>query len=393
MDMDKLVSIIIPVYNTDTYIEECIKSVCNQEYSNLQIIVVDDGSTDSSIKICEKLQKEDGRIKIIKNIHKGAVYTRKCGVENAIGEYVAFVDSDDYVDKKLIGRLLKHMDEDVDMVSSNMYAFSINTEVIMGSSLPHGTYEKEQWYGNFNKLIYNEEANTWGLFQSLSGKLFRRNKLWEIIREENDEISLGDDAAVVYPYALESDKIILTDDCLYHYRVNETSMTHTLEVNVFQKIYDFMKYMQIKIQEYPDEWQLDKQLHKYMFHFLQNSILSVYGIKIGIAYSIERRFKKKDRIALYGVGGVGKSLFNILNNEVDKIILYDKSKAGQIYKNRIILSPNDINQDDFDYIIIAIKNEETARKITKVLLNQGVSKNKICWETPKLIADMYTIDC
>lgn len=391
--MDKLVSVIVPVYNKDKYIEECIESICKQSYSNLQIIIVDDGSTDSSMKICENLQKKDRRIKIIKNKHKGAVYSRKCGVKNATGEYVTFVDSDDYISEKLIELLLSYMTQCTDMVSSNMYAVSSDAKVIMKSSLPHGVYQKEQLNNISNKLIYNEDKNMWGVFQSLSAKLFRRNKLWEIIKDENDNLSLGDDAAVVYPYVLESDKIILIDDCLYYYRTNESSMTHTLDVNVFNQIYEFMKYMQLKIKKYPEEWELNRQLHKYIIHFLQASILSVYEIKIQPVYYIDKKFEKEDRIAIYGIGRVGKSFLDILHNEVNKIILYDESKAGQTYKNKIIMSPNYINENDFDYIIIAINDEKTVSEIKNILLNQGVGENKIYWEPPKLKENIYTIDC
>ena len=92
------VSIIVPVYNVQNYLEQCISSICNQTYKNLEIILVNDGSTDNSGIICEKFAKSDSRIKLIAQENQGLTRARKAGVGQANGEYIGFIDSDDWID-------------------------------------------------------------------------------------------------------------------------------------------------------------------------------------------------------------------------------------------------------------------------------------------------------
>ena len=95
--MDKI-TIIIPVYNSESYLEECLDSVIKQDYSNLEIILVNDGSTDKSIEICIKYSQIDSRIVVINSINKGVSSARNIGLKNANGKYVIFVDSDDEIE-------------------------------------------------------------------------------------------------------------------------------------------------------------------------------------------------------------------------------------------------------------------------------------------------------
>ena len=97
-----LISIIIPVYNVEKYLKECVDSVRKQTYKNLEIILIDDGSKDNSGKLCDELAKEDNRIKVIHKENGGLSDARNVGIENATGEYIQFIDSDDFVEKDMI---------------------------------------------------------------------------------------------------------------------------------------------------------------------------------------------------------------------------------------------------------------------------------------------------
>ena len=96
--MNSLISIIVPVYNVEKYLNECIDSIIAQTYSNIEIILVNDGSTDASGKICDEYAEKDGRIKVIHQVNAGLSAARNAGMAVATGEYLYFVDSDDYVD-------------------------------------------------------------------------------------------------------------------------------------------------------------------------------------------------------------------------------------------------------------------------------------------------------
>ena len=94
----ELISVVIPVYNVEKYLKRCVESVVNQTYKNLEIILVDDGSPDECPQICDKLSKEDERIKVIHKSNQGLGMARNTGIENATGKYICFFDSDDYVE-------------------------------------------------------------------------------------------------------------------------------------------------------------------------------------------------------------------------------------------------------------------------------------------------------
>lgn len=94
---DKLISVIVPCYNVDEYVERCLKSICNQTYRNLEILLINDGSTDNTLSIIENIAKKDPRIRIVSQNNRGLAAARQRGVEESSGEYITFVDSDDYV--------------------------------------------------------------------------------------------------------------------------------------------------------------------------------------------------------------------------------------------------------------------------------------------------------
>lgn len=101
----KKISVIIPVYNAEKYLTKCLNSIVNQTYTNLEIILVNDGSKDSSLNICYEYNKKDDRIKIINNDNHGASYSRNCGIDISTGEYIMFIDADDYVENSFIEKL------------------------------------------------------------------------------------------------------------------------------------------------------------------------------------------------------------------------------------------------------------------------------------------------
>ena len=120
MQDNPLVSIIIPVYNVELYVKESIESVLKQTYKNIEIIIVDDGSTDNSLKVCKEVLDTDKRIKVIHQENQGVVKARNKGIELANGDYIMFVDSDDWIDANMVEELVKNM-VDVDIVTSGMY--------------------------------------------------------------------------------------------------------------------------------------------------------------------------------------------------------------------------------------------------------------------------------
>ena len=163
---NELISIIVPVYNVEQYLEKCINSIINQTYKNLEIILVDDGATDNSGKMCDELAKTDNRIKVYHKENGGLSDARNYGVERAIGEYIGFVDSDDYIDEemyeKLYGAIKK---EDVDVAECN-FKFIYTNRV--------SNYTEDNYYLVMNRDEYIKEYIIMNkLFGSACTKLIR----------------------------------------------------------------------------------------------------------------------------------------------------------------------------------------------------------------------------
>lgn len=113
-----MISVIVPVYNVETYLEECLDSIQNQTYTDLEVILVNDGSTDGSKAICERYCQTDKRFRLINQSNQGQSVARNTGVTASRGEFIAFVDSDDMILANYLETLMQHMGEDVDIVES-----------------------------------------------------------------------------------------------------------------------------------------------------------------------------------------------------------------------------------------------------------------------------------
>lgn len=118
----KKLSVIVPIYNVEKFLRRCIDSIINQSYSNLEIILVDDGSPDNCGKICDEYAALDNRIKVIHQANGGLSAARNIGIDSATGEYVAFIDSDDYIASNMYDEMISLMEtNDLDIISCNAF--------------------------------------------------------------------------------------------------------------------------------------------------------------------------------------------------------------------------------------------------------------------------------
>ena len=135
-----LISIIIPVFNMEDKLNKCIQSVINQTYDNLEIILVNDGSKDNSLKICENYKNIDNRIKLISINNNGVSNARNIGIKNATGKYIGFVDSDDYIDNDMFETLYNNIkDNNADLSIIGYQIETIDNKVIKNTNLDHST--------------------------------------------------------------------------------------------------------------------------------------------------------------------------------------------------------------------------------------------------------------
>lgn len=228
--MNKMVSIIVPAYNIELYLERCVESILKQTYTNLEIILVNDGSTDKTGIICDQLEKKDDRIVVIHKVNGGLSDARNAGIEMAHGEYLSFVDGDDYIAYNAIEVLCAEMCElKVSLVSAGYINFDLqgNRNVAIPSKKMH--LDKKEAFVNLLCLNQN-------LYQTSCSKLFRR-ELFQNIRYKkgiiNEDIEL-------LPRVLDMcEHVVILDKPLYYYENRPGSIT--------MSDYSMKRYEAIKI--------------------------------------------------------------------------------------------------------------------------------------------------
>ena len=217
--MNSKISIIVPIYNVEIYLEECIESIVNQTYKNIEIILIDDGSTDKSGEICDKYSKKDSRVKTIHQENKGIGQARNVGLQYATGEYIGWVDSDDIISNNMYEVLLKNMiKEDAQISCCNYKRTKDKLEAFCEN-------EKGDIEVKNEKLIIDMIRGPITCF--LWDKLFRR-ELFNDIKFTNHKV--GEDFLVVTKILSENPKVVITNGCYYFYRYREGSSLNNVNI-------------------------------------------------------------------------------------------------------------------------------------------------------------------
>lgn len=206
-----LISVVVPVYNVEKYLNRCVESIVNQTYKNLEIILVDDGSTDSSPAICDEWAQKDNRIKVIHKKNGGLSSARNAGIKALTGKYVCFIDSDDYIEINTFELMLKSItkdDYDVCICSANLVDKDYN--IISKENYKSSTFSGEEVMKAFL---------TGKVFESISAcdKLYKVSVIRNNNITFNEEEKWGEDFPFNYLYFKKVDKLISIDDRLYNY--------------------------------------------------------------------------------------------------------------------------------------------------------------------------------
>lgn len=249
--MDKKITVIIPIYNSQKCLRRCIESIINQSYSNLEIILVDDGSTDSSLEICQDYAKEDKRIKVIHKENNGAASARNTGIEHAIGEYITFVDSDDYIDLNMYEKIMEiNKQYDCDVVMCDCYKEDSHIRNIFTHHIRKGYYDKNTLYKEYFPTLLITNTVDYPPTISNYTCLFKRKIIMNHKIRYKEGMRFSEDwlfgSQVMY-YA--NSFYYMKGQCFYHYLMNENSVTHTY---------------------YEDKWTLMKQLYFAIDEFFNN---------------------------------------------------------------------------------------------------------------------------
>jgi len=374
-----LISIVIPVYNSEAFLDKCIQSTINQTYENIEIILVDDGSIDSSGEMCDTYASVDSRIKVIHKKNGGLVSARKAGLKIATGAYILYIDGDDWIELTLVenyvNEVIKH---NVDVVVASHIVNLEGREDVLVNSLPAGVYGKEDLEALiYPKMLYTGKFSQFGIFTYSWGKLYRKEVLLENQLNVDESIVIGEDALCLYPTLLDAQKISILKQAYYHYRQRADSQIKKLrkiEVSKMQKVYDDLKKVFYK-----------KQVLELMTPQLQHYLLTLLITNTqGPVDSNETLYPfntigADKNLVLYGGGTFGQHMYKKIKNQPHlNITAWVDEKHKHYSKLQLpVTGFNKLKLVPYEAVLIALIDEDNSDKAYHKLLKHGVGKEKI----------------
>lgn len=314
------VSVIIPVYKAENYLHRCVDSILAQTFRDFELLLVDDGSPDKSGEICEEYAKRDNRIRVFHKDNGGASSARNLGLDNATGEWVTFIDADDWVSTSFIENLYNPIlsDNTINFVQAGCTNYR-NNEIA----------EVEQQY---EFLVSTDPVYVFNNFRGLTvSKLFRLN---DIIRTYNlkfdEQMHTSEDMAFTLDYILHITKYCFIPEVGYYYRHNPNSLTHSKKIKPYNVALTEYKHLFSSVQRYIDKYQIPNK--EIVFRKSQNAIRLFYTLSslyLNNYDAVKRKrylkndFSEKDKSVIKYFKGDFRSHILLLFYKVGLIGLFD----------------------------------------------------------------------
>jgi len=235
------VSIIVPVYNGQEYIEECMESIINQTYENIEIIIVNDGSKDNTQNIIEKYKNKDNRIIILKQDNKGVSVARNEGIKRATSEWLLFVDGDDILEKDAVENLTKSIDNDTDLIVSKVIEEGQKYEWQFKENKKFTEAEKSEL---IKSVFYENQIGKYNHASNNFAKLYRNTFIEPIEKEKQsyfvEGVNMGEDVLFNIPYYANARKIAFCNCYTYNYRWNTEGATKKYNPDIIKEYDNFL---------------------------------------------------------------------------------------------------------------------------------------------------------
>lgn len=258
------ISIIVPVFNVEKYLRFCIDSVIKQTYTNFELLLINDGSSDNSGSICDEYAEKDDRIRVFHGDNRGVSHARNIGITNAIGNWITFIDSDDYIEASLLSVYMKQINEEVDLI-------------VMGYINEYDNHSEPITIGNNKKcsmtqgLAYCQISKYYGYVWN---RLYKRSIISKNRLTFDVNLSYCEDHYFSYCYSYYCNNILLLKDTLYHHRILKESLSTKYSLNSVIDIYHRERYIFSNIlKENPDKT-------------LKNVVKGIYRYRITDSLSI-----------------------------------------------------------------------------------------------------------
>ena len=310
------ISIIVPVYNIKDYIENCIKSIIAQSYRNVEIILVDDGSTDGSQNICDDYKAKDNRIKVIHKENGGLVSARQAGVVIATGDYITNVDGDDWIEENCISEYVNAIDKS-------------NADIIWNISLYRDYHDKsilQEYRVDDLKSIINEavQRRLLDLSMGINGfeddlsyyvwnKCIKKEIYTKAVTSIDKRIRMAEDAACVFRCLALTNSVYFISKPLNHYVQRETSISHDFkhdDLHAIQLMRDETVVF-IKDKAFYNDCMIGEINQIYINVMMIKSVEVLQDTELDYLVPF-KNVKKGNRVVVYGIGNVGKKIIDYI---------------------------------------------------------------------------------
>lgn len=320
--MNDLISVIIPIYNTEKYLSECIESITNQTYKNLEILLINDGSKDKSIVICNKYKNKDKRIKVIDKENSGVSDTRNLGIKKSTGKYIIFIDSDDFIEKDMMKKMYEEAIEkkaDVVRCLANIYDKENNIK-------------KEKMPKFENRLLTKKDLKT-EIYEFCTPSGINCYSPLLLIKKEkivlfDTNLTMMEDTEFYIRLLLKIDSIYFMKEYLYNYRYNESSSSKNInncKKNIYGIIDSGNKIKQVLLKKQLLTLEIEKLINNKLFGIITPKLTIYTQTDFKTFYKNAKEIFKSD------------SFNNMINNINFKKLSTTKKIYAFLIKNKMYL--------------------------------------------------------
>lgn len=381
--MEDLISVIVPIYRVEDYLEQCIESIRNQTYRNLEIILVDDGSDDYCPQICDRHAREDDRIKVVHKKNGGLDSARKSGIKVASGKYIGYVDGDDWIEPNMYEELLRYIHEyEVDIVESGVIDSYVNKEKERTPRLKEGCYKGQDFDEKIAKnLLYAGNFFEHGIMPYLVTKLFLKEKIMKYQMLEGMTNVIHDDTMVSLPCIAEAGQIFISHKCYYHYRVRRDSLKRECREDEIPNLVNCYPDFYTRFRGTVLTTESDKQIKYYaMYWLLYKAPYAFDDLSKGDFLVPFGGVNKNAKIILYGAGAAGIHMENYIRSVAgNSIVCWVDQNYKELQDTLNVVNPREITSFEYDYIIISIMRKSAVESVIRNLMEWGIPKKKIKW--------------
>lgn len=263
-----MISVIVPVYKVEKYLHQCLSSLAAQTLADMEIILVDDGSPDGCPEICDEYAAKDARMKVVHKENGGLLSARKAGFAASSGDYIGFVDGDDWVEQDTFLNMYKAVCEySPDMVLSDFLSDFGDRVEPSDQCFEDGVYDRARLEKEiFPRMLFDGRFYRFGVNPNCWSKLVRRGLIEKNLLSVDENIRMGEDAAFIYPCLLDSQSAACIKTPTYHYRITGQSMSTAYD----EKLKDIilLPYKRLKEKNADSNFDISAQLDYYLLYMV-----------------------------------------------------------------------------------------------------------------------------